>query len=410
MIRIGLFLGVEPAAGGMFQYAQSLLDALSTLDRERRIAVQVAYAHDSWAPILQRWPIPARRLAMGQLGLRLNYGAMVLRLPRAAVRLLIAMNPISMQLRGFECDAWIFPAQDPSTFQVRERVIGVIHDLMHRYEPYFPEVATASRIRIREHRFGGIVNAADAILVDSEVGKAHVVACYGADPSRIFPLPYLPSRSILEAAKVEPKLALPEKFLFYPAQFWEHKNHKRLLAAIARLSERGHEVHLVLSGAKCHEYKSVREHAIALGLAGRVTFLGYVPEEMMPTIYRRARAMVMPTFFGPTNIPPLEAMACDCPVAISGIYGMPEQLGEAALFFDPKSEEAIANACERLWVDDALCAKLIEAGRRKTRAWNHHTFADRLGAILEAVFTDALAGSRIEGADEEVLDHGGNRS
>lgn len=410
MRRIGLFLGVEPAAGGMFQYAQALLDALLTLDTEQRVEAHIAYAHKAWAPVLERWSLPAHQLKMGQLGLSLSYGAMVLRLPLVVVSLLATVNPICLQLRTLKCDAWIFPAQDPSTFQVRERAIGVIHDLMHRYEPHFPEVSGANRSRVREYRYRSIVKSADAILVDSEIGKSQVLECYGADPSRIFPLPYVPSRTILEAGDAEPDVELPERFLFYPAQFWEHKNHRRLLDALARLLALGHEPNLVLSGAKRHSYEAVREHARALGLSERVTFLGYVPDEMMPALYRRARAMVMPTFFGPTNIPPLEAMACGCPVAISGIYGMPEQLGKAALYFDPRSEKAIADACERLWVDDALCARLVEAGRRKTMAWNHQTFADRLGVILEAVFTAARAGSRIECDDDEVMDHGGNRS
>ena len=86
----------------------------------------------------------------------------------------------------------------------------------------------------------------------------------------------------------------------------------------------------------------------------------------MPEFYRRARAMVMPTFFGPTNIPPLEAFALGCPVAVSNIYGIPEQVGDAALLFDPNSVEEIADCIERLWQDDALCASLISKGHART--------------------------------------------
>jgi glycosyltransferase involved in cell wall biosynthesis len=105
----------------------------------------------------------------------------------------------------------------------------------------------------------------------------------------------------------------------------------------------------------------------------------------LPEFYRRARALVMPTFFGPTNIPPLEALSCGCPVAVSNIYAMPEQLGDAALYFDPASPSEIASALERLWRDDALCARLREQGQRRIASWTPAHFARRLKAVLDDV-------------------------
>ena len=92
--------------------------------------------------------------------------------------------------------------------------------------------------------------------------------------------------------------------------------------------------------------------------------------------------MMMPTFFGPTNIPPLEAFACGCPTAVSNIYGMPEQVGEAAILFNPLSVDEIANAMERLWIDDDLCSNLISKGYEKTKTWSQKQFAERLYDIL----------------------------
>ena len=118
----------------------------------------------------------------------------------------------------------------------------------------------------------------------------------------------------------------------------------------------------------------------SLGLDDNVLFLGYVPDEDMPALYRSARALVMPTFFGPTNIPPLEAFALGCPVATSRIYGIPEQLGDAALLFDPASVDEIFECLIRLWVDDAVCAQLAERGRERAASWGPTQFHDRLFA------------------------------
>ncbi len=158
---------------------------------------------------------------------------------------------------------------------------------------------------------------------------------------------------------------MPQKFILYPAQFWAHKNHKRLIGAPAAIREGVPDIHLVFTGSKSHAYEGVKNHARRLGMSDRITFAGYVPAEDIVGFYRRARAMVMPTFFGPTNSPPLEAFACGCPAAVSNVYGMPEQADGAALLFDPNSMEQMASVMERLWVDDELCRGLAIRGRQR---------------------------------------------
>ena len=114
----------------------------------------------------------------------------------------------------------------------------------------------------------------------------------------------------------------------------------------------------------------------------RIIFMGYVPDADLVGFYHRARAMMMPTFFGPTNIPPLESFVCGCPTAVSNIYGMPEQVGDAALLFNPLSVNEIAAVMEKLWVDDALCSKLCSKGHAKTKEWNQEHFADTFHNIM----------------------------
>ena len=63
----------------------------------------------------------------------------------------------------------------------------------------------------------------------------------------------------------------------------------------------------------------------------------------------------MPTIGGPTNIPPLEAILCECPMAVSNIYAMPEQLKNASLYFDPNSEKNMAEVMEELWTNKLKC-------------------------------------------------------
>jgi glycosyltransferase involved in cell wall biosynthesis len=110
---------------------------------------------------------------------------------------------------------------------------------------------------------------------------------------------------------------------------------------------------------------------------------GYMSTEELAWLYRHARALVMPTFFGPTNIPPLEAMAFGCPVAVSGVYGMPEQCGNAALYFDPANIGEIADVIHRLWIDDSLCDSLREKGLSRSCEYTYEHFGERLRFIVK---------------------------
>jgi len=92
---------------------------------------------------------------------------------------------------------------------------------------------------------------------------------------------------------------------------------------------------------------------------------------------------VMPTFFGPTNIPILEAWASGCPVITSDIRGVRDQAGEAAVLVNPRSVDAIADGIYQVWTNEALRRRLIENGRERLNAYTFDDFCERLRAILD---------------------------
>jgi len=292
------------------------------------------------------------------------------------------MNPITRGLISADCDLWIFPAQDALNYQVPVPVLPTIHDLMHRYEGRFPEVSACGRRSMRDHWFRNTVDWARGILVDSVTGARHVVESYGADlQQRVYPLPYVASHHQRESGITQDfnsRYCLPKKFIFYPAQFWPHKNHIKLVTAASTLLSEFPDIHLVFCGSQKNGFNEVMRHVGMLGMNDNVTVTGYVPDADVPEFYRRARAMVMPTFFGPTNIPPLEAFAFGCPVAISRIYGMPEQARDAALYFDPNSVADIAQCIRSLWQDDRLCNDLREKGLLRAAEWGQPQFNEVL--------------------------------
>ena len=387
-IKIGLFLGISSNAGGMFQYAQSILEGLSSLNANN-YKVVIAYGSPEWEAVLGRYNLRGIMLRHLSIGLRLANVVMALCVPGHVCRWAGPyINPLIREMRALSCDCWIFPAQDALSYQLSTMSIGTIHDLMHRYQPHFPEVSSRLRFGIREHRFRAITSYCAVVLVDSEMGKQHVLESYEAKAASIYPLPYVAPSYMYDPSNADDLVqhyGLPEKFLFYPAQFWQHKNHHRLLEAVAIVAKQHPDIALVCSGGKRHEFKRVEQRAVELGLANHVRFVGYVPDANMRGFYLRSRALVMPTFFGPTNIPPLEAMAVGCPILISRLYGMPEQSGDAALYFDPLDVNEMADCIAQIWSNDTLAAELSYKGLARSAVWTQAAFNARMEQIIEQV-------------------------
>jgi glycosyltransferase involved in cell wall biosynthesis len=386
--KIGLYLGAGSESGGMFQYGQCMLEAVSALPRDK-FEVLVAYSSKQWSPYLGNRDIETDYFHRSFFDLATASAWRRSGLPVSSWRRLAkAMHPLSRKLIEAACQLWIFPFQDTWSYRVPVRALAAIHDLMHRYEPRFPEVSAKGQFRYREAHYRNICRWSTAVLVDSTVGKEQVHESYGLDPARIHVLPFAPPKYIY--AKDTPPdfdeiYRLPPKFAFYPARFWAHKNHLALVRGAKTVVETAPDFKLVFVGSKKNGYDAVKGLVRELGLAESVIFLGHVPDNHMPELYRRARCMVMPTFFGPTNIPPLEAFATGCPAAVSNIYGMPEQIGEAALFFDPVSDAEISGALLRLWTDDALCEELSARGLTRLAQRDQDCFNQRLLSILRGL-------------------------
>jgi glycosyltransferase involved in cell wall biosynthesis len=170
-----------------------------------------------------------------------------------------------------------------------------------------------------------------------------------------------------EARSSQPARVVEGDYLFYPAQFWPHKNHVNLLHALRLLRDRGLDLSLALTGSDKGNLPFIRDTAARLGLTPHVRWLGFVTNDQLISLYRHAAALTYVTFFGPENLPPLEAFAAGCPVVASDVAGAREQLADAALLVDPRRPEEIAAAVERLRADPTLRAALIERGFERAR-------------------------------------------
>jgi glycosyltransferase involved in cell wall biosynthesis len=140
---------------------------------------------------------------------------------------------------------------------------------------------------------------------------------------------------------------------------------------------------LVFVGSDQGNESYVREMVQKLNLSQQVYFLGFVPQEDMVNLYGHAFALTFMTFFGPDNLPPLEAMALGCPVIASNVSGAKEQLGDAALLVDPKKPEEIAEAIKSLSEDSALRQDLIKRGLIRAYRWTAQDYVKEIFSVID---------------------------
>jgi len=178
------------------------------------------------------------------------------------------------------CDVWLFPNQDEWTYLGVGRSIGVMHDLMHRYEPQFPEVSAHFKYTRRELHYRKLARYSAGILVDSNIGKRQASESYKIACAKLHVLPFIaPSyiRTAVDVEAVRQRYGLPGRYIFYPAQFWVHKNHIGLVHALAEANRGGEQIHLVFAGAPKNDYTNVHAVTQRLGLSQSIRFLDYVP-------------------------------------------------------------------------------------------------------------------------------------
>jgi glycosyltransferase involved in cell wall biosynthesis len=127
----------------------------------------------------------------------------------------------------------------------------------------------------------------------------------------------------------------------------------------------------------------IKQRTHEMFLKDEVIFAGFVSRDDLISLYRRAVALVFPSFFGPENIPPLEAFALDCPVITGDLAGSDEQYGDAALRLDPTQPELWAASVQKLREDPALRKALIARGHLRAGQFTADDFALGLFGIFD---------------------------
>ncbi len=185
---------------------------------------------------------------------------------------------------------------------------------------------------------------------------------------------------LLENMQVKPP------FLFYPAQPWLHKNHCGLIEAMKRADRSlPPDYKLVLTGQPFGSDHPAAALLADPAVSKRVIHLGYRSPLEIVALYHSAEALLFPSRFEGFGMPLLEAMQQKCPVVCGQHTSLPEIAGDAALFVDIASPEALAEAIVRIVRDGTLRTELRQKGVENLRRFDRRALAEKTRAIYAAV-------------------------
>jgi glycosyltransferase involved in cell wall biosynthesis len=377
-------------AGGI---ETNLLALLSALARERRAGKQIVIGPGGESDWLLPWLGPRQSI-----------------LPWTPIRYEPAGGPRSWRQWVTRVDA---PPQrvegQKLTARLVEAGVQVVHfpyqrmfetslpyifepwDLQHRH---LPEFFSDDELRLREQLYREACLGARFVVTASRWTAADVVDAFGVDPSRIIVIRRagsagdvrtatggvtsgnlaVPSSAHADATcdSVLAPLHLPARFVLFPAKTWRHKNHMRLMQALALLRDRFRiEVPLVCTGSAVEPYAAeIRAFVAGQGLTDLVHWAGFVTYRQMAALYETADAVVFPTLFEGLGLPLIEAIEHGAAIVSSDVTCLREYGGDAPIYVDPHSADSIANGIARLWQSADERAAARARSRRASTAFS----------------------------------------
>jgi glycosyltransferase involved in cell wall biosynthesis len=354
MARIGvnaLYL-IPGGVGGTEIYLRRLLAALASIDRQNEYFVFTNRETTDLVPRQANFHAKPQAVRASFRPARILWEQIAL--PLQSTRLDVLLNP------GFTS-----PTLAPCP------CVTVFHDLQHVHHPeyfrWFDLPFWKLLLRASAHR-------ARRLIAVSQATRQDLVRVYGLSVDRIDVVLHgvEPEFFALDRTRTEP-------FVLCVSTLHPHKNLDRLIRAYARHRR---PWRLTIAGMRGFFADALERLIQDLGVQDSVKLKGWIPRAELLQLYARAQAFVYPSTFEGFGMPVLEALAAGIPVACSDIPPLREVAGDAALFFDPLSEDAIAGALDRIVNDGVLRTRLAEAGPERARAFTWERAAQQTLASL----------------------------
>ena len=378
MKNIGITAFSNENTGGVLQYTQSLIDILSTYSEFNLIVfVFKENVFETGKSEVRILPVPSRNWY--KRSVMLFQSLFIFR-----SEWIMSKSELSVFR---DIDFFINPTNSlfPNFF-LNKPFIFTIHDFQERYYPeFFSRVDRFNRWIVKR----ALAKSSNHIICESNNVKNDTIKFLNVNQNDVFVIPSPPTKIFTEhisdeksIIQVKVKFDLPDQYIFYPAQFWKHKNHVRLVCAFEKLSKNNPNLYLVLTGVKENDYFNVMMKIKNLGIENKIKHLGYVNNSDLPYLYKLSKMLILPTLFESISIPIFEAFSLGVPVCCSNVLALPEQTMGAAILFDPNSEDDMVVKTQYLLDNPDLQSSLAEEGKAVIENFNYIKYKKQFDNII----------------------------
>jgi len=214
--------------------------------------------------------------------------------------------------------------------------VTTVHDLI----PFkFPQTTTESIRNTHKKRLAWVMRESDKIIAVSQSTKEDLISILKIPNEKIVVIPegvedrYCP-QSIDIQEIIKKRYHINEDYIFTLSTLEPRKNQAKLIKAFKLVKEKFPSLQLIIGGRT--GWGEIPEAVEGVSMPG------YIPDADLPGLYSGCLAFVLPSIYEGFGLPPLQAMACGAPVAVSNVSSLPEVVEEAGVLFDQESEESIA--------------------------------------------------------------------
>ena len=375
MKKIGVLAFGDKGDGGVYQYTQSIIDAL----KEENTKKYIIFVNNDDSRF-DDYGLEVRKIDKPKS----NVIEKIIRAFQHSVCLRKPYFFTKNELDIFgDIDMFLSPAISAYPhFYMNKPFVFTLHDMQERY---YPEFFSRYERVIRWLNNRTLAKSATKIICESIFVKYDIVKFTGVNQDKISIIKSPPPEEFLnytfedaQFEKVRIKYNLPNKYIFYPAQCWFHKNHIRLVEAFELITKENDDIYLILTGSQQNNYNYLVKRIDELGLDEKVKHLGYIDYEDLPYLYKMSQMLVMPTFFESVSIPIYEAFSLEVPVCSSNVVALPEQVGDAGLIFNPNDINDMSEKILMYLNDENLRKEKSQKGVERVANFNHEEYRKKL--------------------------------
>ena len=382
-LNIAFFIGSELESGGRYQCEYKVLDILKKYHKDQGINLKFYGLREKDKKDYIDLNLDINIIKENIFQKLHRYSLSHLLFYYIFSKIKMGLSSIEKQLANEQIDLVYFLGPDTVSHGLTNiPYIFTLWDLGHLDILEFPEISYDGKFDIREFTNTRSLKKSYKVIVDSEWGKQNVIKKYNLDEKRIEVFKFLPNIKINKTettVRIKEKYKLKNDFIFYPANFWAHKNHMYILKAIKILREKKHiDIDVIFSGSDQGNLEYILNKAKEFKINDLIHYIGFVPNEEMPSLYKQSLSLVMPTYLGPTNVPPLEAFAYETPVCYSDMPFFREQVGDSVFFMDLRDPSSLVKNILTIQNDKQIVEEKKEKGLQVLKNWNEEDFYKKL--------------------------------